>query len=481
MNSKKAEVSSKNLAAFFRKLGECIRSDEIRSQTRKFPNAFVRVFKFPWFDVLYYFIFRHASCTQSEISAFYADIGKPKLRISKQAVFKAVNKVRPEVFCVLIRKFAELFYRSPLVKKYKGYVLLAADGTTNEFVASDDSLDLFGFSSNQYVKTAESALKATSKSEALYDVTNGLVVDFSMNQFKDSEIPIVIKMLQRSHDLFAKLKTIFLADRYYPSVELFALLESIGFKYCIRGKSNFFKKQIQQMKSDDEWIVITLNNAWLKRLKYDWARKRFTENPVIRIRVVRQKYTYIDQNEKNCSAELIYFTNLSEKEFSKQELVVLYSKRWDLEVTYKTLKTDQEWEHYFSEVCDVERCCIYSKILFHNIVGVVRKEMNQYLETDDTGKPCTYSYVVNIAQLDNMMREYGILRYLRSGNTNAIVNLLDLIYEQRHKIKVPVRPNRHNQRWGRPVTTNSPMRFRVDGRNWPKVTISNGCLRTVRP
>ena len=448
---------------------------------RKKPSYFTRIFKFPWFDVLLYLIFRHEKCTQSEISSYYSVIGKESLRISKQAAFKAIHKVHPRVFPLLIRKFAELFYQTDLVKTYKGYILLAEDGTTNAMLPTEEALSQFGFVSNQHIKSSDEAQRATSKSGALYDVTNGLIVNFHMEEYKKSEIPIAIEQLRESHDLFKNRKVIYLADRYYPSVELFALLEYFGSNYCIRGKSNFFRKEIARMKSDDEWITVTLNKCWLGRLKYDEAKDRFLKDPTIKIRVVRQKYSYFDENGEKITTQLIYFTNLSDKKFGMQDIVSLYAKRWDLEVSYKTLKTDYEWERYFSMECDAEICAIFAKVLFHNITGVVRKELNHTLEHDDSGKPHIHIYVVNITQLANMIRDFGIMRFIRSGNRKAISRIMDLVYEMRHKIKVPVRPNRHNKRWGRLVTTNSPTRFRIDGRNWPKVANRNGKLRTVQP
>lgn len=49
------------------------------------------------------------------------------------------------------------------------------------------------------------------------------------------------------------------------------------------------------MKPDDEWITVSLDKAWIKRLNYEQPKKRFTENPMIRIRVVRYNYTYYDK------------------------------------------------------------------------------------------------------------------------------------------------------------------------------------------
>lgn len=79
---------------------------------------------------------------------------------------------------------AKFFYESDLIKTYKGYILLAEDGTTNELHPTKKALDNFGFVGNQYIRNEDEAQKATCRSAALYDITNGLVVDFSMNPFK---------------------------------------------------------------------------------------------------------------------------------------------------------------------------------------------------------------------------------------------------------------------------------------------------------
>lgn len=95
---------------------------------------------------------------------------------------------------------------------------------------------------------------------------------------------------------FKEKNVIYLADRYYGSIELFSILESYGFHYCVRGKKNFFKKYISQMKSNDEWIEIKLDKAWLKRLKYERSKERLSDTPSFRIRIVKSTYDYTDKH-----------------------------------------------------------------------------------------------------------------------------------------------------------------------------------------
>lgn len=458
--------------------GRFIKSEVVRVATRKAPNYFVRKYKFPWYDVLLFLIFRCRKCIGSELSQYYSQLGLSQLRISRQAAFKAIKKVDPSVFKLLIHKLAERFYQSDLVKTYKGYILLAEDGTTINFYKTNESLRRYGWVFNQHTTNEEKAKKATSRSAALYDITNGLIIDFAMKRFKDSEIPIAIEQLD-TIPLLQGHPAIYLADRYYGSVELFSMLESHGLKYCIRGKSNFFKHYIEKMKTNDEWIKVNIDAVWRRRLKYDQVKKRFSLNPYINIRVVKHQYDIYKKGKKE-SVDLIYFTNLIHEEFDSSDIMHLYSKRWEIETGYKTLKTDLEWERYFSKDCGSETCSIYAKVIFHNLSGILRKEMDKELIDTDL-EVNKYKYQTNWKQLNELIRDEKLLRWIRNENPERLKIMIELIKILINKIKVPVRPNRHYKRWHRVIKQGKPMRFRLDGRDWPNTRPYNGLMMTVPP
>ena len=473
----------REIAKLFRKFGAYIRSEEVRELCRKRSSDFTRIYKFPWFDILLYIIFRCKECVTTELSNYYAGIGWSEKRVSRQAAFKALKKLNPRVFDPLIHKFNELFYKSPLVKTFRNYLLITVDGTTLNFPAGRLSLQRFGYIKNGSIRTDADAKKATSRSSALYDVTNGIILDFVMRRYEDSEIPIAIEQLGRIIQYLRGKAAIFLADRNYDSVEVFSILEGYGMKYCIRGKANFFKHYVAKMKSSDEWINVLIDKTWQKRLKYDQPRQRFEKDPWIRIRVVKYRYTYFTKKSIPVTTELIYFTNLCEDEFSSSDIASLYAKRWQIEVSYKTLKTDYEWERFFSRDCDSEICAIYGKVIFHNLCGVIRKQLDQMLEEDlvipeNANK---YVYRVNIKQLSNLIRDEGLCRAMRSGSTEKMEDIFILTVLLIHKIKVSVRPDRHEKRWGKVVMSGHPARFRLHGRNWPNTVRVKGRLQTIRP
>ena len=57
------------------------------------------------------------------------------------------------------------------------------------------------------------------------------------------------------------------------------------------------------------------------------------------------------------------------------------------------MKTTQEIERHISLNGDVARNDIYAKVLFHNIVGVLRKEINHELEKRKTEKTYVFLFI----------------------------------------------------------------------------------------
>ena len=141
------------------------------------------------------------------------------------------------------------------------------------------------------------------------------------------------------------------------------------------------------------------------------------------------------------------------------------------------MKTTQEIERHISSNGDVARNDIYAKVLFHNIVGILRKEINHELEKRQTEK----KYVVHITQLHVIVHEINFLNCMMYNLKEKIKEKIDNIMKIIDKIKVPVRPNKHYQRWGRVMPSAPSYRFRLDGRNNPKLKKIGSVLMTTFP
>lgn len=489
-------VKNKSISELLDLFSGLLYSDSVLLLSRIKSTNFTRNRKMTFRDIILYYIFRNSKNSDKELTRFYYCLDKIEQRISKQALYIDLKKLNPNVFRYIFKEFAAIFYKSDLSRKYKGYTLLAEDGTFLEIPYSIKNIYSYNFIKNRYVKEIFDVKKVISKASGLYDVTNGIFLDFMLRPAPYSEIPLAFQHLYKCGNLLANQKVIYLADRYYGSVELISFLEYFGFDFCIRGKSNFFKKQISKMKSDDEWITVYVDERWQKRFGFSPEALEIRKKcPELKIRVVKFKTAYRDQIGKIIETDITYFTSLSENEFSKEDIIELYSHRWTIEVSYKTLKTEMEIERHISETDSVAQCCIYGKIMRYNILGIMMTEVNTILSAkpgkhrrhrNENGVLVKYDgedtyYKVNISQLINLISESNLFGAIYYRKKALILKKVKQIVNEAVRLKVPIRPNRHNQRWGRIVISGYYYRFSLDGRNFPKIKTIKGVMRTVAP
>lgn len=484
------EYKCSPLVSFVNRVSAIINSDDTTVMARNKPVDFTRHRCFSSSSTIMYFAFRHRTNTGFELNSFFSDVGKLKNRISRQALFANGKKLNPYVFRYLTQETSKEFYKSELVKKLNGYIVLAEDGTTIEVPDTPDAIRYYTLRGNGKLSIADQIEDAKRKIKLamLYDVLNGNIIDFTYNNFNYSEIPMCMNHLYtlKNHVTDDPGKYLLLADRYYPSLKIFSFIEYMGMKYCIRGKKNFYKNLVKEMKSDDEVIEVTPYKLAFKELsKYPECEAYFKENESIKIRVVRHRYKYTDKDGKEAATELLYFTNLSKDEFSAEDIIDLYSRRWGIETDYKNLKSILEIERHISTNLNIAECCILGKIFMMSIFGIIGKEIddilrNVYMISKAEGNADKYQYEVNTQQMIDVLRKQGILDGILNGRKRKIRNAITTVIELLNKIKVPIRPDRHYPRWNKYVVSPPKNRYRIDGREHAKVKRFKGIYRTVR-
>ena len=487
---KVVEYKCSPLVSFVNKVSMIINSDDTRVMARNKPVDFTRQRCFGYSSTIMYFAFRHRINTGFELNSFFSDVGRLRDRISRQALFANGKKLNPYVFRYLTQESSKEFYKSGLVKKLNGYIVVAEDGTTIEVPNTPEAIRYYTLRGNGKLSIADQIEDAKRKMKLamLYDVLNGNIIDFTYNNFNYSEIPMCMNHLYtlKNHVTDDPGKYLLLADRYYPSLKIFSFVEYMGMKYCIRGKKNFYKNLVREMKSDDEVIEVTPSKAAFKELsKYPECEAYFKENESIRIRVVRHRYKYTDKDGEEVTAELLYFTNLSKDEFSAEDIIDLYSRRWGIETDYKNMKSILEIERHISADLNIAECCIMGKIFMMSIFGIIGKEIddvlrNVYLISKSEGNADKYQYEVNTQQMIDVLRKQGILDGILNGRKRKIRDAITTVIELLNKIKVPIRRDRHYPRWNKYVVSPPKNRYRIDGREHAKVIRFKGIYKTVR-
>lgn len=469
-------VKNAKIGKFFKDFFVTLRQTECLEIGRKRPQDFSRNREMTFSKLITFLIFRNGKNSNQDLAHFYSSIHQSECMISKQALFKALHKVNPGVFDYLMNHFTQLFYQSDLVKTYREYLILVEDGSSVDAPFSDHSLDTFGFQINQYVREKSDVKTVVAKAGGLFDMTNGFFLSMTIRGRNDSEIPMAYHNLTNVRDCLMGRKAIYLADRYYGGVELFQYLEMNNLKFCIRGKTNFYKEEVLEIKHDG-WITLKMTKTWLKRIKNDEVRAYMETKKNIQLRVVKHRLVSPNKNDEDYH---LYFTNLSEDEFSTQEISNLYKFRWDIETQYKFFKVDLEAERFNTSHVDIYLSKLLAKVILLNCIGIIKAEVNHQRAHKKTQKHHE-GFKTKFNCLKDLVYQSQIIFAIMSENLKLLKGELKTIMLSAFKNIVPIRNNRHYKRYGRFMKSTSNYRFSTDGRNKPNVRKTKYGLRTIQP
>lgn len=401
--------------------------------------------------------------------------------MSKQAMFKALNKTNPDVFPLIIRQFAKDFYEHQDFQTMDGWIVLACDGSKMDLPPSEEMKEKFGGSLNQTITDESKVRKPQANCSVLIDVVNHVILDALIKPYKTSEIPMLYEHLENCRELLKGKKVMLLCDRYYGSAELFLYCKLCGYKLLVRAKSYMYKNQVAEIEKDG-MIHLTFNKAWLRRLKREDCRAYAQEQLRLDVRVVKNHFEYTLNGYKRkhdkIGIDSVYMTDLEQAEFSSNDIVELYHvQRWDNETAYFDIKDHLEAERFNSGKYNIVVCELYGKILCYSVCGILYEKANwlflKRVAESETGMSCTlYDYIPNMKYIcDTVRMEHIFLQFL-AGKVRSPADFsryLDQLEDDCSRNIVPVRPGRHYKRWGRWMSSIPTVKFRVDGRRNPAI------------
>ena len=241
--------------------------------------------------------------------------------VSKSALTQARAGLCPKVFKRLNRLIVGRFYQSAAYKGWKGFRVLAVDGSTLRLPGGHPSLgEKF---SHHFFGPKADAGHWMSRISYLYDVFNGLVLDAQMESYRTSE-----SALCRQHMPFVKKGDLVLSDRYYASFELMFLLRAKGAHFVFRMKDNWWDCVDAFVKSglNEQMVCLSLPAKSMYLLaKYPHLKS------VLQVRSIRKT---------NRKGEVqVFCTSLADTQtYSRKAVLNLYKQRWGIEEAYKLIK-----------------------------------------------------------------------------------------------------------------------------------------------
>ena len=285
--------------------------------------------------------FSSKSLNNEIIDAFSGDAKIP----SASAFVQQRSKILSSAFEDIFKQFTN---RINAVKLFEGYRLLAVDGSDIHTPVIPDDPD-------SYFKQGDSKAYSLYHLNALYDLCSHTYLDAVVQKRRNAnEHRALCDMVDR---YVSSIPSIFIADRGYESYNNLAHIQQIGQFFLFRIKDINSRGILQSfdLPNEDEFdlpVSLTLTNKQTKvtkslckdhnRFRFRPSNSRFDFLPskskhsdppsffqlhfrLVRVEVVEGKFE-------------VLITNLPSDSFPPSKLKYLYSLRWGIETSFRSLK-----------------------------------------------------------------------------------------------------------------------------------------------
>lgn len=317
-----------------------------------------------------------------------------------------------------------MFYQSTNYKKWKGFRVLAIDGSTLRLPDHPSLSEKF---STHYFGAKRTVKHCMSRVSFLYDVLNHVIVDSQMESFKTSEATLCDQHLG-----FLKKGDLVIFDRFYASHYLFSVLFHKKVHFLFRMKNHSWKCVKEFIDSDLQEKIVELeprrNSKVAKKMPINVDKK-------VKVRLLKQR--------KRSGEIIVYATSLlDEKSFSRKSVISLYRQRWSVEEAYKTLKARLDVIHFSGKTIHAVQQDFYANVLLISLTSVLKFNINPQLkrklktENKDNRVPLinnTYALAqakrmlkrtyFRFENIDDWLKEFiehvkSVFEYSRKGQTN---------------------------------------------------------------
>lgn len=252
--------------------------------------------------------------------------------VTAGAYTKARAKLNYTAFIELYQLVRNQFYEDGDYHRFKGFRLLAVDGSKVILPNSHNIKEVFTptIAKNQIPEFSKEVVQA--RASVLYDVLNNIVIDATLKDKANGERVLAVSHLQHTikDDLI-------IFDRGYPSIELFSHIINSNVDFLIRIRRNSFKQVAFLFDSNCSEDDITLEIKAPKKLTETLLEKHLPI--VMKVRFVR---VVLDNGEVEVLATSVHDDSLLQTRDFKE----LYHQRWGIETFFHILKNRLSLENF---------------------------------------------------------------------------------------------------------------------------------------
>lgn len=387
-----------------------LESEAYKERSKMNKNDFTRNRKLSFKEYMFFMFGASKKSLQSGLNMFFKDIKNANETYTKQAFSKGRNRIRPEAFKELIDVSVKSFYDCGRYETFKGYRIMAIDGTKYNLPNSNELLEKYGMQ--------KSTNQVQALGSCLYDTLNGIVIDAAFTPYYSSERDLAEKHFEQLSEKRTA-KDLVLFDRGYPSAKLIDTLDRLDLKYVMRCSTEFLKK------------VETSGNDCI--IEHTFARTGIT---------AKMRLLKVSIGDGNCE---LLITNVFDGEFNADDFKKLYHMRWEIEEKYKDLKTKLDIEN-FSGTSDIAvQQDYYATVVLSNLAAAMVVDNKEKIKKYNKKSNNKHQYKQNISQTISELK-LNLIVLLMETSSFKRSRMLRKINKRLQKELIPIREGRHYER-----------------------------------
>lgn len=408
-----------------------IKREEVFKNRHKIgKNSFTRDRKLGFDKIMTMMIKKSNKSIQNSINDTQLDLGED-VTISNSAYTQARAKLNYTAFEEFAQMASDIFYKDGEYETYKGFRVLAIDGSVTTLPNTDDVKKEFNpMKARCQIKEFEKDV-SQARVSCLFDVLNNIAIDSSINNKNRSEDNDLIAYDERTlavqHLQYCNQDDLTIMDRGYPSFELFAAVHNKTNILC-RIRKNIFSraKFLFDAHSEKKDVILEINAP-----KYLRDTLRSENIPT------KMKLRFVQVILDNGTVEVLCTNLLDNERLKTSDFKELYALRWGIETYFDLIKNRLSLENFTGQSALAVKQDFFATIFLTNYESILTYDLNEDLK--ETTKDNKYKQKVNKAVSFNVIKHKVFdLLYLD--------NPLDEMLEQMEKLfltnTIVIRPNR---------------------------------------
>ena len=358
---------------------------------------------------------------QDELDHYFKTLGQLAVAarvVSKSALCKARKKLKYWAFIELNQHLTRFFYEKFQYSTWKGFNLIAIDGTTIRLPRTKEVAEHFGTWNPKVGAPCPLA-----KVSQMFDVLNKVTIDAIISPKENFDLELAAQ-----HFLNLMPEDLVLMDRGYPAFWLFNLLLDMGANFCARISYNKWKIVNRFYKSAKRESIISLKPTYGYTRKY---QEMGPDTQPLRLRLIRV--------ELHTGETEILITSLIDKKAYPYEIFSdLYHLRWPVEEDYKMMKCRIEIENFSGKSVLSVYQDFHAKVFSKNLTAILAHPMREAIKKNTQSRK--YHYQINFTQALSKMKDTIVLLFSRAHT--IVKSLISGLHQILIQTIEPVRPGR---------------------------------------